>query len=196
MNLLFDLFTPFLKLAFYHRWRLCHASPDQKEVIETHAWLTTEEFMEVLAIAEMTPAPLPSTRPPLWLSLARIPGAVLGTAGCIASLIIITIIAAYFVQYNISEIPRLGRLYGPAAGSYWPNCLGRFCLGKKGIIDLRSALIAGAVFVVLTITDIHPIFVLLVTGILGGVFSLACLSMGVRMRCWRSWLPWKNAMKN
>jgi len=174
VNLLFDLFYTFFKIGLFTIGGGYAMLPlIKKEVIETHAWLTTEEFMEVLAIAEMTPGPIAvNTATFVGYRLARIPGAVLGTVGVVLpSLIIITIIAAYFVQYNISEIPRLKGAFTalrPAVIGLIASAV--FSLGKKGIIDLRSALIAGAVFVVLTITDIHPIFVLLVTGILGGVF--------------------------
>ena len=156
--------------------------------------------MEVLAIAEMTPGPIAvNTATFVGYRLARIPGAVLGTAGVVLpSLIIITIIAAYFVQYNISEIPPAqGRLYGPAAGSYWPNCLGRFQPGEKGYHRPEVCFDRRGCFCCTDHYRYPPYFCSPGNGNTGGgVFSLACLSMGVRMRCWRSWLPWKNAMKN
>ncbi|HHY36299.1 MAG TPA: chromate transporter [Firmicutes bacterium] len=174
VNLLFDLFYTFFKIGLFTIGGGYAMLPlIKKEVIETHAWLSPEEFMDVLAIAEMTPGPIAvNTATFVGYRLAKLPGALFGTLGVVLpSLIIITVIAAYFVQYNISEIPRLKAAFTalrPAVVGLIASAV--FSLGKKGILDLRAAFIAGAVFLILTFTNIHPIVILLATGILGGVF--------------------------
>jgi chromate transport protein ChrA len=45
-----------------------------------------------------------------------------------------------------------------------------FSLGKKGVVDLKSGLIALTVFAFLNFTKIHPMFILLVTGAFGAMF--------------------------
>lgn len=173
MKLLFDLFYTFFKIGLFTIGGGYAMLPlIKKEVIETHAWLSAEEFMDVIAIAEMTPGPIAvNTATFVGYRLAKIPGALAGTLGVILpSLIIITIIAAYFVQYNVSEIPRIKGAFTalrPAVVGLIASAV--FSLGKKGIIDLKSGLIAGAVFALVTFTRVHPIFILLVTGVLGGL---------------------------
>ena len=44
----------------------------EKEIISVHGWLTPEQFIDIVAIAEMTPVPLPLI-PPLSLA-TRQPG--------------------------------------------------------------------------------------------------------------------------
>lgn len=40
----------------------------QQQVVDQHAWLTMNQFADIMTIAEMPPVPSPSTRPPLWAS--------------------------------------------------------------------------------------------------------------------------------
>lgn len=38
----------------------------RSQVVELHPWMTLQEFTNLITIAEMTPARLRSTAPPLW----------------------------------------------------------------------------------------------------------------------------------
>ncbi|MEM0106489.1 MAG: chromate transporter, partial [Zestosphaera sp.] len=59
MNMLLDLFLEFLKIGFfmfgggYGGLALLH-----KEMVEMRGWLTDEEFVNILGIAESTPGPV------------------------------------------------------------------------------------------------------------------------------------------
>ena len=43
----------------------------QREIVE-HGWLTLEEFVDIVAIAEMTPGPSRSMLPPLWAFVPQV----------------------------------------------------------------------------------------------------------------------------
>lgn len=44
----------------------------EAQIVTGHGWLTMTEFSDLVTIAEMTPAPLPSMRPPLWARRWRV----------------------------------------------------------------------------------------------------------------------------
>lgn len=174
MSVLYDLFYTFFKIGLFTIGGGYAMIPlIEKEVVETHTWLTMEEFMDVLAIAEMTPGPIAvNTATFVGYRLAKIPGALLGTLGVVLpSLIIITVIAAYFAQSNVNEIPRIQGAFlalRPAVVGLIASAV--YKLGSKGIIDLRSGIIAIIVFAMFTYSNIHPIYVLLLTGTMGALF--------------------------
>ena len=55
--IILELFCPFQDRVVHSRRRICHACPDSAEIVE-HGWLTLEEFVDIVAIAEMTPGPI------------------------------------------------------------------------------------------------------------------------------------------
>ncbi|NLP17832.1 MAG: chromate transporter [Firmicutes bacterium] len=174
MNVLFDLFYTFFKIGLFTIGGGYAMIPlIEKEVVETHTWLTMEEFMDVLAIAEMTPGPIAvNTATFVGYRLAKIPGALIGTLGVILpSLIIITIIAAYFAHSNVPGLPRVKGAFlalRPAVVGLIASAV--YKLGNRGIIDLRSGIVAAIVFGIFTYSGIHPIYILLLTGTLGALF--------------------------
>ena len=45
----------------------------QFEVVNQFGWMNTSEFANLLALSQMTRAPSPSTRPPMWAILCCCP---------------------------------------------------------------------------------------------------------------------------
>lgn len=59
MNLLIKLFISFFKIgAFSFGGGYAMLPLIKEEVIEVHSWLTNAEFIDILAISEMTPGPV------------------------------------------------------------------------------------------------------------------------------------------
>ena len=172
--ILWDLFYTFFKIGLFTIGGGYAMIPLIKtEVIETHAWLTAEEFIDIVAVAEMTPGPIAvNTATFVGYRLSGIPGALLGTLGVVLpSVIIITLIAAYFRQYELQDLPRLKAAFmalRPAVVGLIASAV--FSLGKKSVVDVRSITIAALVFAVISFSNIHPIIVLLTVGSLGAIF--------------------------
>ena len=76
------------------------------EFIIARQWLTLEEFLDIIAIAEMTPGPVAiNSATYIWYKVAGIPGAAAATLGVIApSVVLILIIAGLFQHF----LKRLG----------------------------------------------------------------------------------------
>ena len=56
----------------------------QSQVVEQHAWLTMQEFTDLITIAEMTPGPIAvNSATFVGLRIASLPGAIIATLGCI-----------------------------------------------------------------------------------------------------------------
>ncbi len=74
----------------------------QDQVLKIHAWLTPEEFMDILTISQMTPGPIAINASTfVGTKVAGLPGAVIATAGCVApSCIIVLILAVLYYRFK------------------------------------------------------------------------------------------------
>ncbi|HOS50845.1 MAG TPA: chromate transporter, partial [Bacillota bacterium] len=100
MELLIDIFMSFAKVGLftfgggYAALRLI-----QSEIIISKAWLTMEEFLDVVAIAEVTPGPIALNASTfIGYKLSGIPGAIVGTVGVIFFPVLIMLVLTYFVN--------------------------------------------------------------------------------------------------
>ena len=69
----------------------------QREVVEGHGWISPEDFVNIVAIAEMTPGPISiNSATFVGMRLAGIPGVLLCTLGCIIPSFCICLALAHF----------------------------------------------------------------------------------------------------
>jgi len=69
----------------------------QKQVVEGHGWLSMQEFMDVIAISQMTPGPIAiNSATFVGMRILGTLGAVVATTGFILPTFVIVLIIAYF----------------------------------------------------------------------------------------------------
>lgn len=82
----------------------------QSQVVEQHAWLTMQEFTDLITIAEMTPGPIAvNSATFVGLRIASLPGAIIATLGCITpALIFVSLLSYLYRKYkNISLLQNI-----------------------------------------------------------------------------------------
>ena len=79
------LFLSFLQVGMFSIGGGYAAIPlIQSQVVDVHGWLTMEEFMNLVTIAEMTPGPIAiNSATFVGIRIAGLLGAVIATFGCI-----------------------------------------------------------------------------------------------------------------
>ncbi len=105
---LLQLFYSFLQIGLFSVGGGYAAIPlIRNQTVDIHRWLTPEQFMDLAAIAEMTPGPIAVNGATfVGLRIAGIPGAAIATLGCITpSLIIVSLLAYIYRKYK--EMPLL-----------------------------------------------------------------------------------------
>lgn len=157
----------------------------QYQVVDLHHWLTLSEFADLVTIAEMTPGPIAINAATfVGIKTGGISGAVIATLGCILpSCVIVLLLAFLFSRYR--EIPVLKRILSglrPAViGLVASAGLSVFVLaiwGEAGFsfsvsaIDFVSVILFAAALFLLRKFKINPIFVMILTGAVGGVIFL------------------------
>ncbi len=89
----------------------------QAQAVEQHAWLSINEFIDLITIAEMTPGPIAvNSATFVGIRIAGIGGAIVATLGCILpSLIIVSLLSYVYTKYkNISILQSVLKSLRPA----------------------------------------------------------------------------------
>jgi chromate transporter len=170
MNTL-KLFLSFLKIgAFSFGGGYAMLPLIRKEIIEVHGWLTVKEFIDILAVVEMTPGPVAiNSATFLGYKVAGIWGSIAATVGVVLPSIVIILIIAHFLS-KFRESPYVDYAFRGIR----PVVLGlvasaALTVAKDAIIDIKSLIIGVVLFYLVSFKDMHPIPVIILAGIAGAI---------------------------
>ena len=109
MKVLLDLFITFFKIgAFSFGGGYAMLPLMQEEIIDVNNWITSTEFIDIIAISEMTPGPIAvNSATFLGYKVAGIGGSALATFGVILpSFIVMSLIFHFMNRFKDSQIGR------------------------------------------------------------------------------------------
>ena len=169
MNILLDLFTTFFKIgAFSFGGGYAMLPLIEEEVIHSHNWITSTEFIDIIAISEMTPGPIAiNSATFLGYRVGGILGSAVATLGVVLpSFIVMSIIFHFIARFKNSKY------VGWAFNGIRPVVLGliasaAFSVAGSTFIDIKSVLIAMFLFYVVTFRKLNPIMAIVVAAGLG-----------------------------
>ena len=183
---LLQLFLSFLQIGLFSVGGGYAAIPlIRNQTVEIHSWLTERQFMDLAAIAEMTPGPIVVNGATfVGLQIAGLPGAIVATLGSILpSLIIVSLLSWVYRRYR--ELPLLKRALSglrPAVvaliASAGLNMLLQIIFGSRTVLSLdqvqwASLLLFAGAFLWLRLRHPGPIMVMLLCGAAGVLLGLA-----------------------
>lgn len=171
MSLLLQLFISFFKIgAFSFGGGYAMLPLLEKELVEKHGWIETADFINILAISEMSPGPIAiNSATFLGYNVGGLLGAVIATfAVVLPSFIVISLIYKFMNKFKNSKYvnwtfrgirPVVLGLIGAAA----------ITVGQTSFVDIKSVMIAVFLFYIVTFRKINPILGIILAGILGVV---------------------------
>ena len=135
------------------------------EFIQQQGWLTVGEFLDIMAIAEMTPGPIAvNTATFIGFQIAGFWGALVATAGVVSPSVIILLLIIYLSK-KLRTFPLREALFKgirPAVISL--IAMAALYLGEQVIQDFYTgAFFVGALALVLT-TRLSPLVIILLAG--------------------------------
>ncbi len=169
--LILNIFLSFLKIGFFSFGGGYVMLPlIEKEIIQGNAWMTHSQFIDIIAIAEMTPGPVSINLATfVGYRIAGIPGALVSTLGVILPSFIVIIILVKFLTkfYERPIVQLIFRGLRPAIIALIG--LAFIMVAETSIYfdDLRSIGIALAAFVILVFTRLNPVLIILGGGLAG-----------------------------
>lgn len=168
------LFLTFLKIgAFTFGGGYAMIPLIQKEVCDKHKWLSDEDILDIIAIAESTPGPIAINAATfVGYRTAGIFGAAFSTLGIVLpSFVIITIIATVLNEF--SDIKAVQYAFvGIRAGVLALILKALWSMYKQCPKNIFSYIVAGVAFILAVFTGINAIFIIIACAVAGLVYSL------------------------
>lgn len=163
MKTLWRLFLTFFKIgAFTFGGGLAMLPFVQDEMVRKHAWITEEEMLDIIAIAESTPGVIAvNTATFVGYKVKRFWGSLVATIGVVLpSLIIICVVALYFKDFL--AIPAVAAIFkGIRAGVSVLIFNAAFKIFKKVKKDALSYILMGLALLLSVWAPIDSIFIII-----------------------------------
>ncbi|MBU3190684.1 chromate transporter [Clostridium bowmanii] len=172
MSMLIKIFLSFLKIgAFSFGGGYAMLPLIQREIVNSNTWITYKEFIDIIGISQMTPGPIAiNSATFVGFKVSGVLGSISATLGVVSfSFILVSIANHYIVKFKQSYIMKA------ALAGMRPALIGLIVsvflsMGKESYKDIKSVVI-GIIILGLLLTDkLHPILVIVISGVLGIVF--------------------------
>lgn len=172
LELLVDLFLSFFKIGFFgFGGGYAMLALIEHEIIQVHGWMSTTEFVDIIAVAEMTPGPVAiNSATFVGYRVAGIGGAVLATLGVISPSLLLLIPAAklfmrYYEHRRVQQV-----LFGIQPAVIALIALAAFVVGKSAVFDYKSALLTVFCLLLTLFSRIHPLYLIGIGAVAGLLF--------------------------
>ncbi|MBT9136204.1 MAG: putative chromate transport protein [Firmicutes bacterium] len=140
----------------------------ERELVRNQAWLTAQQFIDILAIAEITPGPVAINAATFaGYKVGGLIGGMFATLGIVVpSLLAVMTVAYLFLRFQGAPLIR------SALTAIRPVVvvlifMAAVTVGRQTILDFKSAGIAVLVLILMLRTKLNPILLLIGAGIAG-----------------------------
>ncbi|MBN2897146.1 MAG: chromate transporter [Clostridia bacterium] len=169
MKTVLELFLTFFKIgAFSFGGGYVMIPFIQREIVGAHQWLSADEFIDVLAISQVTPGPIATNSSTyVGYKVAGFVGALSGTIGVIGAAFLL----ALFISKRFEKVKHLPQVKLMFKGLR-PAVLGLIfsagiSVGVATVTSYKELAIAVFSFVGIVKFKIHPIVIIAVAGCVG-----------------------------
>ena len=140
----------------------------QKEIIDIHHWLPIEQFLDIIAVSQMTPGPIAINAATfVGYKVAGIGGSLAATLGvtCPSFLIILTIAILIMKFRHVSWLDAFFIGVRPAVIALIIQAA--YSVAKNSFSGIKDIMIAAAVFCGLYLLKINPLLIIAMAALLG-----------------------------
>lgn len=171
---LLPLFLTFLKIGgFTFGGGYAMIPLIQKETVENKHWISDDDILEIIAIAESTPGPIAiNSATFVGYRTAGVLGAILATLGVVLpSFVIITIISMVLTQFQSLRAVKYA-FYGIRAGVLALIVKAFWSMYKKCPRGIVSYIVMAFAFICAAIFDVNVIIIIICSALFGLVTTL------------------------
>lgn len=172
MNMLTKLYLTFFKIGIFGYGGGYAMLPlIEKEVVTNNHWLSTNEFLDIIGVSQMTPGPISiNTATFVGYKVMGFWGSFFATLGVVSFSFILVSIATHFIlKFKDSKLLK------SALKGMRPALIGLIfsaflSLAGHSYLDLKSIIIGAIILLVSLKTKIHPIMTIVLAGGMGTLF--------------------------
>ncbi len=141
----------------------------QQEFVNHYHWLSNKEFLDAIAIGQVTPGPLTVMNAFMGFKVGGLVGALVAmVASYLPCVIIVTLVTKYYLRYKeIWAVKASFAAIKPAVVGLLAAVL--IFLGQGSLINQTTIGIAVASFALLTFTKLDPSIIIITAGFLGAL---------------------------
>ncbi len=164
-----DIFCVFLKIGtFAFGGAYSMLSFFERELVERKKWITHEEYIESMAIGQVTPGPpIVNTGICIGYRLGKVKGALATTVGqAFTGTVLVIVLAVFYVKAGDSPLLR-SVMKGVGASVVGLLLSVIYRMSARILTDLRSRLFALAAFIAFAVFKLSPIGLIIAAGIAG-----------------------------
>ena len=143
----------------------------EREIVTNNKWITFKEFIDIIGISQMTPGPIAiNSATFVGFKISGILGSIAGTIGVISfSFLLVSIANHYILKFKESYVMKA------ALTGMRPALIGLIIsvfisLGRESYKDIKSVVIGIIILALLFTNKLHPILIIVISGILGMLF--------------------------
>jgi chromate transporter len=169
--ILLDIFITFFKIGLFSFGGGYAMLPlIQQEVTVTHTWVTVTEFIDIVAISQITPGPIAiNSATYIGFKTAGVLGSALATFGVVApSIIIMIIIARFFIKFKNNKYVDYA-FWGLRPATVGLIAAAAVLVSYESFIDFKSVIIFAAAFFASHKYKMDPILLTVIAGAVGYV---------------------------
>ncbi len=169
VNILLSLYWSFLKVGLFTIGGGYAMIPlMEAEVINVHSWLSPAEFLDIIAVAEMTPGPVSINAATfIGYRLVGVTGSLVASLGVITPSLVLLLLLSRILFRVIQNPKTESFLNGLRSALIALILLASYTLGHNAIIDLPTAFVFGLVLLLSLLLRISPLYFIGLGAILG-----------------------------
>ena len=160
ITLLLSMYLSFLKVGLFTIGGGYAMIPlMEAEVINVHGWMNAGEFLDIIAVAEMTPGPVSINAATfIGYRMAGITGSLIASLGVITPSLVLLLLLSGTLYRVIQNPGATNFINGLRSALIALILLASFTLGKTAIFDLRTAVIFTLIFGASILKPINPLY--------------------------------------
>ncbi|MFW6306735.1 MAG: chromate transporter [Bacillota bacterium] len=169
-EILIQLYLSFFKIGMFgFGGGYAMISLIQDELV-SQKWLQVNEFIDIIAIAQMTPGPIAiNSGTFVGFKMSSIWGSLIATIAVVTpSFLMVLILARFFNKIKDSDyVKKILSYLRPTVIAL--ILIAAITIARTGIADFKGVLITIAVVFIMLKTNLHPIMIILLAGLSGAI---------------------------
>ncbi|WPC42363.1 chromate transporter [Clostridium sp. JS66] len=172
MSLLVKLFLCFLKIgAFGFGGGYTILPLIEREIVTNNHWINYKEFIDIIGISQITPGPITiNSATFVGYKVSSFWGSLYATIGVVIFPFILVSVATHYILKFKESIFIKSVLIGMRPALIGLIICAFLSLAKESYYDLKSITIGVFIMILLLNKKIHPIIIIVISGILGIIF--------------------------
>ena len=143
----------------------------QHQTVNLHHWITQSDFVDIIAIAQITPGPIAiNSATFVGYQVAGVLGSIVATIAVVSGPVLLILLVARLTEKFASSYLVKGVFEGLRPGLLALIAYSAVTVARTSLTSLPTIALCVGAFALLLFTKLHPLIVLAAAALVGGLF--------------------------